>query len=280
MNYTEVSVVLSTKWSEQDIEILTAFLSEKGFEAFADTDNGFNAYIISELYNDNLLNDLPDYFNSLPAPIFKNKLMPDCNWNQVWESNFNPIVIADKLSVRASFHKKIDNVDFDIIINPKMSFGTGHHETTSLVAEIMLNHNYSNLKVLDMGCGTGILAILAKLKGADIVWAIDNDEWAYNNSIENCATNNCSDINVILGDAENIPNIKFDCIIANINRNILLQDMHKYVNALIDNGRIIFSGFYRDDIKFIDEKAVSLNLKSENILENNKWVACSYVNSK
>ncbi len=280
MNYTEVSLIFPPEWSNQNIEILIAFLADKGFDAFSEHENGINAYIPSNLFDNNFLNDLPVSLKALPAPVFNVDDLPDCNWNQVWESNFNPVVIADKLSVRASFHNKPDKVDYDIIINPKMSFGTGHHETTALVAEIMLNHNLSDLNVLDMGCGTGILAILAKMKGAAVVWAIDNDEWAYHNCIENCDANNCSNIKVLLGDAAVIPDLKFDFIIANINRNILIEDMNKYVDVLNSSGVIVFSGFYNFDFKFIDEKAKSLNLKPNSFIEKNKWVACSYINSK
>ncbi|HRS54672.1 MAG TPA: 50S ribosomal protein L11 methyltransferase [Bacteroidales bacterium] len=278
MKYKEISIKFSEDWSKYDKEIYMAYLLDKGFDSFYETENEFKAYIIKEKYNNNIFNSLPLTVKNLSKPIIYAIDLPNVNWNENWEKNFNPIVIANQLSIRASFHPLPSNIKYDIIINPKMSFGTGHHETTSLVAQLMLDCDFCKYKVLDMGCGTGVLAILAKIKGANEVWAIDNDKWAYQNCIENCKINNCNDIKIILGDANNIPSeVKFDFIIANINRNVLINDMQFYIKALNKYGTLIISGFFKEDIEIINSKINNNGVVLKQVLEKNKWVACKYL---
>ncbi|MCB0445224.1 MAG: 50S ribosomal protein L11 methyltransferase, partial [Gelidibacter sp.] len=194
-----------------------------------------------------------------------------------WEKNFNPIIVDNVCSVRAPFHPKPDT-KYDIIIEPKMSFGTGHHETTHMMIQHILKNDFKNKSVLDMGCGTGVLAILAEIKGAKPIDAIDYDHWCYLNSIENVERNNCKHITVIEGDASALSGKKYDTIIANINRNILLNDMASYAKCLHPNGTLFLSGFYKDDIAVIEETCNKHLLKHVETLEKNNWVALKFVN--
>ena len=197
------------------------------------------------------------------------------NWNAEWEKNFKPIQVDDLVSIRAPFHEN-PHLKYDIVIVPKMSFGTGHHETTHMMVQHLLALDLENKKVLDMGCGTGILAIFAEMKGANPVDAIDIDAWCYENSLENIARNNCSHITVFEGDSALLIDKKYDVIIANINRNILLEDMNIYANCLHENGVLLLSGFYQEDISMIDAEVSKYNLKLESFIERNNWVALKY----
>ncbi|NCP91174.1 MAG: 50S ribosomal protein L11 methyltransferase, partial [Flavobacteriales bacterium] len=198
-------------------------------------------------------------------------------WNEAWEKNFNPIVVDNLCSVRAPFHEK-PNTAYDIIIEPKMSFGTGHHETTHMMIQHILKNDFANKSVLDMGCGTAVLAILAEKKGAKPIDAIDYDNWCYLNSLENVERNHCKHITVIEGDARVLKSKKYDVIIANINRNILLQDMQTYVSCLNAHGMLFLSGFYNDDIPLIQEACEKQMLKLAEILERNHWVSLKFLN--
>lgn len=256
-------------------EILIAELGELPFESFEETDDGLSAYIQKNLWHENSLEQLailknPDFqithiFEEI-API---------NWNQEWEKNFEPIDVDGLCYIRAPFHEKT-NSKYDIVIEPKMSFGTGHHETTHMMIEHLLVMDVTNMKTLDMGCGTAILAILADMKGAKPIDAIDIDNWCFLNSIENAARNNCHNIAVLEGDANLLIDQKYDLIIANINRNILLNDMASYVKCLNKGGTILFSGFYDEDIPFIDAACVHNGLVFESKLQRNKWVSLKY----
>ena len=199
------------------------------------------------------------------------------NWNEEWEKNFNPIIVDDVCSVRAPFHEK-PNTQYDIIIEPKMSFGTGHHETTHMMIQHILKNDFEDKSVLDMGCGTGVLAILAEMKGAKNIDAVDYDNWCYLNSLENVERNNCKNITVIEGDASILKSKKYDIIIANINRNILLNDMKTYVSCLNKNGILFLSGFYNEDILVIKEECERQMLKFEEKLERNNWISLKFLN--
>ena len=200
------------------------------------------------------------------------------DWNAVWEADYEPVLIADQCYIRAPFHEPLPNVTYDIVIEPKMSFGTAHHETTALMIEYLLTEEIQGKRVLDMGAGTGVLAILAHQRGAAAVTAIDNDPWAYENNLENNIRNHISDMTVKLGDALSIGDDTFDLIIANINRNILLNDMHHYAKALNASGCIFFSGFYEGhDLDMIKEKAESLGLTFHSCKVRNHWVAAKFV---
>ena len=259
------------------VEILIAELGYAGFESFVETEEGVTAYIQKEEWNDKILEDI-DILKSDEFNIsYTFEEIEQTNWNEEWEKNFNPIIVDDVCSVRAPFHPKPDT-KYDIIIEPKMSFGTGHHETTHMMIQHILKNDFNNKSVLDMGCGTGVLAILAEMKGANSLDAIDYDNWCYLNSLENVERNNCKNITVVEGDASALKNKHYDIIIANINRNILLNDMATYVKCLNTNGVLFLSGFYNDDIPIIEEECNKHGLKHVETLEKNHWVALKFVN--
>ena len=267
----------SVEPKELGSEILIAELGEKPFESFIETDNGFSAYIQKELWTEDILNDI--YLLSSPefTISFIVEEIEQVNWNEEWEKNFEPIDVDGKCHVRAPFHPKT-NAKFDIIIEPKMSFGTGHHETTHMMIQHLLEIDITNKKTLDMGCGTSILAILAEMKGAKPIDAIDIDNWCYLNSIENAERNNCHEITVYEGDANLLKDKNYDVIIANINRNILLNDMQQYVDSLKKDGILLLSGFYNEDIPFIDASCTEKGLTFVKKFERNNWVSLKYVN--
>ncbi len=267
----------SVEPKELGSEILIAELGEKPFESFIETENGFSAFIQKEEWTENILEDI--YI--LENPDFKISYtieeIDQVNWNEEWEKNFDPIDVDGTCHVRAPFHPKTD-AKYDIVIEPKMSFGTGHHETTHMMIQHLLENDVTGMKTLDMGCGTAILAILAEMKGAQPIDAIDIDNWCYLNSIENAERNNCKHITVYEGDAALLKDKKYDLIIANINRNILLNDMQAYVDCLNDKGTILFSGFYEEDIPFIDASCTEKGLTFVKKLQRNNWVSLKYVN--
>lgn len=258
-------------------EILIAELGYAGFESFVETETGVTAYIQKKEWHDAILDDIyilgSDEFNI--SYTFED--IEQTNWNEEWEKNFNPIIVDDACSVRAPFHSKPET-EYDIIIEPKMSFGTGHHETTHMMIQHILKNDFKEKSVLDMGCGTGVLAILAEMKGAKPIDAIDYDNWCYLNSLENVERNNCDHITVLEGDASLLKDQKYDTIIANINRNILLNDMAAYTKCLNANGALFLSGFYVDDIPAIEEECNKQGLTYVERLEKNKWVALKFVN--
>jgi ribosomal protein L11 methyltransferase len=261
---------------EPGTEILIAQLGFAGFESFVENEDGVTAYIQEGDWNSQMLENI-QILNSEEFQItFEQEIIEQTNWNSEWEKNFNPIQVGNKVSIRAPFHKN-PNLTYDIIIEPKMSFGTGHHETTHMMVQHLLNLDLKDKKTLDMGCGTGILAIFAEMKGAQPIDAIDIDNWCYLNSIENVERNNCMYISVFEGDASLLINKKYDVIIANINRNILLNDMSKYVNCLNENGIILFSGFYKEDISIIDAEVSKYGLTLDKTLERNNWVSLKYI---
>lgn len=257
-------------------DILIAYLSEIGFDSFSQEDSLLKAYIPQSLFEESKVNDIISEIPEFKNIQFVKKEMEDINWNAEWEKNFNPVYISDKCIIRAPFHNKPSNILYDIIIEPKMSFGTGHHETTYQMLEYILEIDFTGKIVLDMGCGSGILSMLAALKNAYHVIAIDNDEWAYTNSLENIEKNSIKNIDVILGDVSSIPKKSFDIILANINRNILLQDMKHYVNVLNEKGLLILSGFYKSDMDIINNEAIKYDLTFTSFTEKNNWVITAY----
>lgn len=257
-------------------EILIAELGHVGFESFVENDTGVTAYIQKQEWNTNILDDL----YVLGSAEFKIKYshyeVIQTNWNKEWEKNFNPIQVDGQVSVRAPFHEN-PSLKFDIVIEPKMSFGTGHHETTHMMIQHLLALDLENKKVLDMGCGTGILAIFAEMKGAQPTDAIDIDSWCYQNSIENVQRNGCKHITVLEGDSSLLKGKKYDIIIANINRNILLSDMKIYTDCLHQEGILLLSGFYKDDIAIIESEVVKHGLVFDKMIQRNSWVALKYL---
>jgi ribosomal protein L11 methyltransferase len=258
--------------SEEEKSLLTAQLLEIGFESFVEDDNSLLAYLPTNLYNEKLLKET-EFILANPEIYFDVKTLEDKNWNQEWETNYQPVTIAGKCYVRAPFQPSIPGMEYEIIIEPGMAFGTAHHETTQLMASWLLELDVIGKEVLDMGCGTGILAILANKMGAKIVTGIDNDEWAWRNGLKNFKVNSVVAGSVLQGDAGLIKPACFDIILANINRNVLLQDMKIYSEGLRKNGVLLLSGFYQKDIKAItiSASAYSLRFMSSRVL--NDWAA-------
>ncbi|MDI1256098.1 MAG: 50S ribosomal protein L11 methyltransferase [Flavobacterium sp.] len=258
-------------------EILVAELGEKPFESFIETESGVTAYIQKQFWTENVLDDI----QILDSPEFLISYhieeIEQVNWNEEWEKNFEAIEVDGKCHVRAPFHPKT-NAEYEIVIEPKMSFGTGHHETTHMMIQHLLELDVTGMKTLDMGCGTAILAILAEMKGAQPIDAIDIDNWCYLNSIENAERNNCKHISVYEGDAALLKGKKYDVIIANINRNILLNDMQKYTDCLHKEGILLLSGFYEEDIPAIDASCTENGLTFDKKLQKNQWVSLKYTN--
>jgi len=257
-------------------DILIAELGYGGFESFVETDEGVIAYIQKKDWDEKMLNEIDILTNPEFKISFTQKEIEQVNWNEEWEKNFEPILVADRCSVRAPFHPKPD-VEFDIIIEPKMSFGTGHHETTNMMIQHILKNKWTGKKVLDMGCGTAVLAILAEMKGAKPLDAIDIDNWCYLNSLENAERNNCKHITVYEGDAALLNGKNYDTIIANINRNILLNDMATYAECLKPGGELYLSGFYTEDLEIITTECNKHKLQFVENLERNNWVAAKFI---
>ena len=257
-------------------EMLIAQLGHIGFESFVENENGVVAYIQKKEWNSNKVEDLY-LLNSNEFNItFKHSEIEQTNWNKEWEKNFNPIQVNGQVSIRAPFHDN-PSLNFDIVIEPKMSFGTGHHETTHMMVQHLLALDLKNKKVLDMGCGTGILAIFAEMKGAQPTDAIDIDSWCYENSLENVQRNGCKHITVLEGDSSLLKGREYDVVIANINRNILLSDMKTYTDCLSENGVLLLSGFYKDDISVIETEVIKYGLVLDKMIQKNNWVALKYM---
>jgi ribosomal protein L11 methyltransferase len=276
-NNIYIGYYFSVKPLQPGVEILIAELGFAGFESFVETETGVTAYIQKEEWNDRILNHI-QILNSNEFQIsYSFDEIEQTNWNEEWEKNFNPIVVDNECAVRAPFHEKFDT-KYDIIIEPKMSFGTGHHETTHMMIQHILKNDFVNKSVLDMGCGTGVLAILAEMRGAMRLEAIDIDNWCYLNSLENVARNSCNHIQVFEGDASLLVGKSFDVIIANINRNILLNDIKTYSSILEKQGSLFLSGFYKEDISTINDECKQHGLKLMEELERNNWVALRFEN--
>jgi ribosomal protein L11 methyltransferase len=260
---------------EPATEMLIAQLGYVGFESFVEQDYGVTAYIQKQEWNSKILEDVFLLHSNEFNITFEYNEIAQTNWNEEWEKNFNPIQVDDLVSIRAPFHTN-PSLQFDIVIEPKMSFGTGHHETTHMMVQHLLALDLDTKKVLDMGCGTGILAIFAEMKGAKPIDAIDIDRWCYENSLENIQRNNCNHITVYEGDASVLKE-KYDVIIANINRNILLSDMKTYTDCLNENGVLLLSGFYKEDIVIIEDEVTKHGVTFETMIQRNNWVALKYV---
>jgi ribosomal protein L11 methyltransferase len=274
MKYIELSFSFSQNTDFADIVV--AKLNEIEFESYVETQDGVDAYIQESLFNQEKLNEVIEDLQSLFQFEYTIKEIKQENWNQQWEENFNPVEINKDCFIRAHFHDKID-CKYEIIITPKMSFGTGHHETTFLMMNEMFHIDFNNKKVLDMGCGTGILAILSKMLGSSITQAIDIDEWSYENSVENATLNNTEDINFSLGDVTAIKGA-FDVVLANINRNIILEDISKYIDSLNENSDLLLSGFLSEDVIIIRDKVESLGLSFVSHKNKNKWNLLHFTN--
>jgi len=258
-------------------DVLTAQLGEIGFESFVETEEGVEAFIPTTHYNEEELFDVIKSFEEDFTFEVHRELIKSQNWNEVWEKNyFKPLVVNNECVIRAPFHTEFPTAKYEIIIEPNMAFGTGNHETTSMMVETILENDMENKSVLDMGCGTGILGILAAMKGAKKVTAIDIDEWSFNGANENAALNNIKNITVKQGDAGLLGNEKFDIVFANIHKNVLMNDMPAYCEVLKTGGLLMMSGFYTEDIQDIKSKAESLGLNDNGFKTKNNWVAYGF----
>jgi len=277
MNYIEVHLVIEP-FEEYISDVLAEELGEIGFDSFVPFEEGLDAYIPESLFDEAKLKTMLTDFPFEASIDYSITQIESKNWNEEWEKNFfEPIVIGNDCVIHSSFHKNVPQAKYDIVIDPKMAFGTGHHETTSLVIGRLLTMELEGKTLLDMGCGTAVLAILAAMRGAKDIMAIDIDTWCTENSLENIVINNIEGIDVKLGDAELLTGLHFDIVIANINRNILLADMEYYANCLSSGGELYMSGFYKEDIALIEAEANRNGLKLIDFNEKNNWVVVKTV---
>lgn len=279
MDYLQTTVTV-TPFHSDAAQVLMSLMADVGYESFEETSTGFDAYIPAKSLNKDELASIILPFEGISFSYIHTHLETK-NWNEEWERNFfQPIAVGNQVVIRSPFHKEYPAMPIEVIIAPKMAFGTGHHETTSMMIEHILEMDMHGKRVLDMGCGTGILGILASMKGAGEVVGIDIDDWCVDNSRENCEINNIKNMQLIQGIAESLEELKpFDIILANINRNILLNDLPSYVKKLKNKGEIILSGFYQTDLEVIDKCIGTLHLTKIKEKENNKWVAIAYEKS-
>ncbi len=276
MNYYRLKC---PKQSDQEQnEILIAQLAQAGFESFEETDTHILAYIQESDYSQNITDEVVPCKKFLTSGKASVTFIPEQNWNAVWESNYPPVLIAGRCYIYAPFHEKRPEIEFNILVKPKMAFGTAHHETTAQMLELLLDEEVTGKTILDMGCGTGVLAILTSRKGAQHIDAVDNDQWSFNNTEENREINGIQNITTILGDVSFLDNKTeiYDIILANINKNILLNDMPAYAIALKTGGKIFFSGFYDSDLEDLKTKAAGLRLQYNGHHTKNKWVAAIF----
>lgn len=268
-----IQVKIDNTNTEQN-EILIVLLSENGYEGFEEGDNSLTAFIPERDFSEEVLNDTLQPFHL----SFSKEIIAEKNWDEEWEKNFEPVLVDDFCAVRASFHQPITNVKHEIIITPKMSFGTGHHATTYMMMKSMQAIDFTNKSVLDFGTGTGVLAILAEKLGATNIYAIDNDEWSINNGRENIENNHCTHIRIEQKD--NLDEIgEYDIILANINRNVLLDNMSAIATSVKQNGIVLMSGFYEEDIPVLMDTAAQFNLQFQHKMERNKWCCVQLIKS-
>ncbi|MEI7492198.1 MAG: 50S ribosomal protein L11 methyltransferase [Bacteroidota bacterium] len=274
MEYIEVSV---SGISGENAGILTAGLSDLGFESFTEErDGAFSGFIPLDAFDVMLVANFLESSAAKLGFMYKVEKVAEQNWNALWESAYQPVKIG-RCFIRAPFHEPDPASELDLVIEPKMSFGTAHHETTRLMIESILPLNFDGCRVLDMGTGTGVLGIIAAKLGAKHIVAIDNDEWSYLNASENAARNNVPGMLVIHGNAAAIPEGEFGFIFANINRNVLLRDMNVYHNCLEKGGMLILSGFYEDDLGLIKEMAGSFGMKQVQADNLNHWAVVKFM---
>ena len=276
MNYTEVKFICTPN-NEIVNSVLSATIADIGFESFVEDELGTTAYIQTEVFDLEKLNEILENLPIEAQITYSYKTIEDQNWNEEWEKNyFQPLIIDNRCIIQSTFHNVPATYEYNIYIDPKMAFGTGHHQTTELMIREILKEEFEGKSVLDMGTGTAILAILASMKGADPIIAIDIDQWAYDNAIENLTLNNINNIDIKIGGAELLGDATFDIILANINRNILLNDIHVYSSVLNSGGTLYMSGFYEEDIPAITEECNKNGLSFEYNSTKDNWVAVKF----
>lgn len=275
MRFIEVKINCSPTVAE----ILIAELVAIGYDSFQELDSGIDAYVEQDAFSESRLKEIIQKYSSEESITYSFGLLEDKNWNEEWEKNFQPVIIGEKCIVRASFHSPDKNYLYDIVINPKMSFGTGHHETTSMMISHQLELNHQGKTVMDAGSGTGILAILASKLGASVIDAFDIEDWAFENLKENTTLNNC--LNVFVGKGTiatvSLREKTYDIILANINRNVLLEEMANYSSRLKQKGTLVLSGFYVEDIPLVETEANSHELVKVSSKEQNKWASLVFI---
>ncbi len=276
MDYLKVVIDISPM-QEWVRDVLTANLADIGFESFAETETGMEAFIPADKFNESQFEEtVSEYTNDFEITTGK-ELIKSQNWNEVWEKNyFKPLVIADECLIRAPFHKEYQECRYEIVIEPNMAFGTGNHETTSMMLEAILKEDVEGKNLLDMGCGTGILGILASKKGAAKITAIDIDEWPVKGTAENANLNGVHNLKVFRGDASLLGHETYDIILANIHKNVLLEDLPVYAKCLNEGGKLYMSGFYIEDLPDITSKAETCGLIGAGYQEKNRWVVAAY----
>ncbi|MBD5379715.1 MAG: 50S ribosomal protein L11 methyltransferase [Bacteroides sp.] len=276
-DYRELRINVSP-CSETITDILAQFLSEAGYESFVADSEGLTSYIKNELFDSTAVNEIVKNFplENITMDV-SDTFVEGRDWNSEWEQHyFKPIIVNGQCVIHSSFHKDIPKAEYDIVIDPKMAFGTGHHQTTSLIIERLLTMELNNKSIIDMGTGTGILAILAAMRGANPVEAIEIDPMAHINAVENVKLNGHPEIDVILGDASALSNIQpADILLANINRNIIVGDMESYSKALKSGGTMILSGFYEEDIPVVAQAAKQYGLKQTDYTTRDRWASLS-----
>lgn len=273
MDYLEIKIFINSANFAETSEIIMAMLGEQPFESFDEIENGIRGFIPEDKFNESEVSTAINGLSDFGVTGFEVLKIQDQNWNKTWESNYSSVLIGERCFVRAPFHEARPDVEFEIVIEPKMSFGTAHHETTDMMLQFVLETDWKNMEVLDMGCGTGVLAILASKMGAKKVTAIDYDNWAYENSLENIERNNIKNVRVYLGGKELIENSTFDIVLANINRNILLDQIQHYSNAIRTGGKLFLSGFYENDVEVLTLEAANYGFLCKQMKTKNHWVA-------
>ncbi len=268
--YLEVNFEISAEFSD----LIIAELDQHGYDSFQETETGVQAYILIDEFDEEVIKDLQQQYEDVVEFNYSVSELENKNWNEEWEKNFEQSIISDECIVRASFHVPDKEYKYDIVINPRMSFGTGHHATTSMMLLHELDMDIQGKKVLDAGCGTGVLAIMAAKLGASEVFAYDIDDWSYNNALDNFLLNNTQSIEISVGEVDvAIQNRPYEVILANINKNVLLQDIQHFANILQENGYLVLSGFYEKDIEDLMNEAKKHDLSLENQKEKDGWVS-------
>lgn len=273
--FLEINFRISPAESGRDI--LLALLDDLGYDSFEETADGLKAYIMEKDFDKEAVEALFVFHSDEFEVSYTTDKLENKNWNEEWETHYSPIFIDDQIHIRAPFHEARPEFPIELLITPKMSFGTGHHQTTRLVSRLMLEMDLKDKKVLDMGTGTGVLAILAEKRGASEITAIDNFEWAAENTSENAEANACKKITALHGDANLLPGLKFDIVLANINRNVLMEDMKSYTDTLESGGQLLISGFFEHDFEMLHNKATECGMSLVNKIKEDRWMACQFI---
>ena len=274
--YTEYFISFDRAITEEESEIIIALLSQAEFESFEPVESGVKAYIQKKLIEEVEIESIVFSLKQMYDFDLSVKEMENINWNAEWEKDYQPVFVNDKCVIRAPFHKISPKLEYDIIIEPKMAFGTGHHETTALISDILFTERLRNLEICDAGTGSGVLSIIAMKLKAKSVFSYDIDEWSYNNTKENIRINKVSNITIKQGDVQLIKNKVFDMLIANINRNILLNDIQSFSESIKEKGTLIVSGFYSQDLPIIIKEFEKNNLVLDTFKNKNNWIAAIF----